>query len=281
MAKKTNKNFLEGIRAGFNNLGMSEETADTMQKAADDMINPVVQEPENTHPEENPEKTEQLEKHEEAEKESSAVQAEKKGESVPAPVEEPAETAAESEKPEENTEAVDKNLFDEAVQDYEGFGVIKNRKTGKLTAIGLKKAEDEKYITALLKDKAAIKDKFVDYAYLSKESLAIFRYEYESNRMAIESLDKGLITVVGLDEQVKADNEHYDKYEDIDAKLERAGFLRDIDQLGEPRKTSTYLPDEYIQYCSKRASEFKIYKGPVRWVLTNLLRKDILEHGLK
>lgn len=181
-------------------------------------------------------------------------------------------------KNEEKTEKTLEELFHEAIDSYIGFSVIKSRKTNKITAIGLKRKEDESYITSLIeKHSDALRDKSIDYAYLPKESLAIFLHDWEVKKMAIIPLEEGLSFAVKLDETVKKEKP-LNEDASIDERLAAEGFVRDVDQLGECRKTSTFIPDDLLIYCSKRASSFRIFKGQQKWVICNLLAKDRAEH---
>lgn len=179
---------------------------------------------------------------------------------------------------EKKTEKSKDELYEEAVKPYAGFAVIKSRKTKKITAIGLKKNEDESYISTLIeKHTDALKDKNIDYAYLSKESLNIFRLEWEEGRLTIIPLEEGLSFAVKLDETVKKEKP-VAVDDDIEARLAAEGFVRDVDQLGECRKTSTFIPDDLLIYCSKRASSFRVFRGQQKWVICNLLARDRQAH---
>lgn len=181
-------------------------------------------------------------------------------------------------KNEEKTGKTLEELFHEAIDSYIGFSVIKSRKTNKITAIGLKRKEDESYITSLIeKHSDAFRDKSIDYAYLPKESLSIFLHDWEVKKMAIIPLEEGLSFAVKLDETVKKEKP-LNEDASIDERLAAEGFVRDVDQLGECRKTSTFIPDDLLIYCSKRASSFRIFRGQQKWVICNLLARDREAH---
>ena len=258
MSSTKKSNFADSIRSKFNSLGAVQEAAvekDVTEAAVENEKKAVAVEPVKTEETPAPEP-----------KEETVVPAEE-------PKKEETETKTEPEK------ANDINFFDDAIApNTEGFAVIKVRKTGNIIAVNLEKREEEEAILKLLENNTtALKKKKVDYAYLPKESLKIFRQEWEEKKLTIVSFPEGLSCVVKLDDTVK-EAETAKTASDIDERLKEEGFLRDIEQLGEPRRTSTVLPDDLIQYCSRRASTFKIYRGPQRWLITNLLYADREKH---
>lgn len=194
------------------------------------------------------------------------------------PVTEPFELPVAEIKTDDVKEKTSEELFKEAIEPYVGFSVIKSRKTNKITAIGLKKREDEGYIVSLIeKHSDALKDKSIDYAFLPKESLSIFFHDWEIKKMTVIPLEEGLSFAVKLDETVKKEKP-LSEDASIDERLAAEGFVRDVDQLGECRKTSTFIPDDLLIYCSKRASSFKIFRGQQKWVICNLLARDRDSH---
>ena len=163
--------------------------------------------------------------------------------------------------------------FEDITSPYkEGFYIIRKRGDDDIIAVGLEKKlnEDEDYILKNIKSTNAFKNEEIDYTLLPQNCIDIFRKEWARGELQVYNTKDGLDAIVNLDSK---------PVDDIDAMLKKEGFVRDIEQFGECRKTSVVLPVKFIRYCTKRGEGYKIWKGSGRWFLTNLVYKDISLHS--
>ena len=164
--------------------------------------------------------------------------------------------------------AVKVETFEELTAPYtEGFYVIRRNDDDNIIAVGLDKKfnDGEDFILKNIESTNAFKNGAIDYTLLPQKNINIFKKDWKRGELKIYNTKEGLDAIIKLDSISE---------NDMDAKLKKEGFVLDDDCFGEYRKISVVLPVKFIRYCKKRAEEFKIWKGSLKWFLTNLIFRD-------
>lgn len=162
--------------------------------------------------------------------------------------------------------------FEDIVAPYkEGFYVIRRNDDDNIIAVGLDKKfnEGEDFILKNIESTNVFKNGRIEFTLLPQKCIGIFKKDWRKGRLEIYSTKDGLDAIIRLDSVSE---------NDMDAKLRKEGFVMDDDCFGEYRKVSVVLPVKFIRYCKKRAEEFRVWKGSLKWYITNIIYRDYVEN---